>query len=74
MARPSEPTGRRLRAVGGRCRAAVGRHRGRLLLGLALTDLTLSTCAVLTLGHRSTGVTLALAVATVPTAYGLEAA
>lgn len=74
MARPSEPTGRRLRAVGGRCRAAVGRHRGRLLVGLALTDLTLATGAVLALGARSAGVHLALAVATVPAAYGLEVA
>ena len=74
MARPSEPQGRRLRAVGSRCRAAVGRHRGHLLVGLALTDLTLAAGAVLALGSRSAGVTLALAVATVPTAYGLEAA
>ncbi len=35
---------------------------------------TLATGAVLALGHRSAGVHLALAVATVPTAYGLEAA
>lgn len=49
-------------------------HRHRLLVGLALTDLTLATTAVLTLGSRSAGVTLALAVATVPAAYGLEAA
>lgn len=74
MARPSEPTGRRLRAVGGRLRAAVGRHRGHLLVGLALTDLTLATTAVLALGSRSLGVHLALAVASVPAAYGLEAA
>lgn len=74
MARPSEPTGRRLRAGAARLRAAVGRHRGHLLVGLALTDLTLAATAVLTLGSRSAGVTLALAVVTVPTAYGLEAA
>lgn len=74
MARSSEQAGLRLRAVGGRCRAGLGRHRGRLLVGLALTDLTLATTAVLTLGHRSLGVHLALAVATVPTAYGIEAA
>jgi hypothetical protein len=52
----------------------VGRHRHRLLVGLALTDLTIATTAVLTLGSRSAGVHLALAVATVPAAYGLEAA
>jgi len=52
----------------------VGRHRGRLLVGLALTDLTLATGAVLALGARSAGVHLALAVASVPAAYGLEAA
>lgn len=74
MARPSEPTGRRLGAGGARLRAAVGRHRHRLLVGLALTDLTLSTGAVLALGARSLGVHLALAVLTVPAAYGLEAA
>lgn len=74
MARPSEQAGRRLRAGGRRCRAAVGRHRDHLLVGLALTDLTLATTAMLALGSRSAGVTLALAVATVPTAYGLEAA
>ena len=43
-------------------------------MGLALTDLTLATTAMLALGARSAGVTLALAVATVPAAYGLEAA
>ncbi len=74
MARPSEQAGRRLRAGADRLRAAVGRHRGRLLEGLALTDLTLATTAVLALGSRSAGVTLALAVATVPAAYGIEAA
>lgn len=74
MARPSEPTGHRLRALGGRCRAGLGRHRHRLLVGLALTDLTIATTAVLALGSRSLGVHLALAVATVPAAYGLEAA
>ena len=66
MARPSELEGRRLRAGAGRLRAAVGRHRGHLLVGLALTDLTLATTAVLALGSRSLGVHLALAVATVP--------
>lgn len=74
MARPSEPPGHRLRAGADRLRAAVGRHRGRLLVGLALTDLTLATTAVLALGSRSLGVHLALAVLTVPAAYGLEAA
>lgn len=74
MTGPSERAGRRLRAGGAHLRAAVGRHRGRLLVGLALTDLTLATTAVLALGSRSAGVTLALAVATVPAAYGLEAA
>lgn len=74
MARPSEPPSRRLRAGTDRLRAAVCRHRGHLLVGLALTDLTLATGAVLTLGARSAGVTLALAVASVPAAYGIEAA
>ncbi len=74
MARPSEPAGCWLRSRADRCRAGLGRHRHRLLVGLALTDLTLATGAVLTLGHRSAGVHLALAVASVPAAYGLEAA
>lgn len=74
MARPSEPTSSRLRAGTARLRAALGHHRHRLLVGLALTDLTLATTAVLTLGARSLGVHLALAVLTVPAAYGLEAA
>ncbi len=74
MAGTCEQAGRRLWAVGGRCRAAVGRHRSRLLVGLALTDLTLATTATLTLGHRALGPLLAIAVASVPVAYGLEAA
>ncbi len=45
MARSSEQAGLRLRAVGGRCRAGLGRHRGHLLVGLVLTDLTLATLA-----------------------------
>ncbi len=59
MAGPSERAGRWLRAGAGRCRAAVGRHRGHLLVGLALTDLTLATTAMLALGARSAGVILA---------------
>ena len=74
MAARSEPAGHRLRTGGHRHRAAVGRHRDRLLVGLALTDLTLATGAVLALGHRSAGVHLALAVASVLAPYGLEAA
>ncbi len=40
----------------------------------ALAGIHLAATAMLTLGARSAGVTLALAVATVPAAYGLEAA
>ena len=69
-----EPESGRLRAHPGRCRSAVGRHRDRLLVGLALAALTSCTAHVLILGQRATAGILATAVVALATANAIESA
>lgn len=59
MAAPSEPQGGRVRAGGGRHPGLLGRHPGALLVGLALTLLTIATVHLVALGARSAGALLA---------------
>ncbi len=74
MARPSEQAGRRLRSGCARLRAAVGRHRDRLLRGLAVAGLTLAVVAEFALGSRSLGPLLAIGVGGLAVAQLIEAA
>jgi len=74
MARPSEPTGGRLRTRPHRLRAGVGRHRHHLLVGLALVALTTATTVSVMLGARALGPLLAIAVVALFTAERIEAA
>lgn len=52
----------RMRSRRPRHHRPMGRARGRLLAGVAVTLITIATTGVATLGPRSTGVTLACAV------------
>lgn len=59
MASCREPQGGRLRTRTGRHPGLLGRHPGALLVGLALTLLTIATVHVVALGARSAGALLA---------------
>lgn len=58
MANCREPQGGRVRTHPGRHPGLLGRHPGALLVGLALTLLTIATAHVVALGARSAGVIL----------------
>lgn len=58
MARTSEPQSSRVRTRAARHPGPLGRHPGALLVGLALTLLTITTAHVIALGARSAGAVL----------------
>ncbi len=72
MARPSEPTGHRLRTRPDRDPAHLAAARWRLLAGLAAGYLTAATIAVAVLRERSAGVLLALFLVALVATYVLE--
>jgi len=72
MARPSEPTGGRLRTRPDRDPAHLAAARWRLLAGLATGYVIVAAAAIALLGMRSWGVLFALFVVAIPTLYVLE--
>lgn len=74
MTGPSERQGGRMRTRDRRRPHRLDRHRDHLLAGLAAADLTGAATATVLLGARSTGIVLALFVASIAGAYAIESA